>query len=93
VDPKRSADYLAGLVEDFFSPWPLEWLPFETLFADAGLRARIGQDEVDDVDRKAFFESLTETLQAADLRTKLAGAVVAPDILDRARRRFKVFLP
>ena len=44
VDPRRSADYLAGLVEDFFSPSPLEWLPFETLFADAGLRARIGQD-------------------------------------------------
>jgi hypothetical protein len=94
VDPKRSADYLAGLVEDFFSPWPLEWLPFETLFADASLRAFIGQDGVDDAHRQAFHESLAETMQAAaDVRTELTGAVVTPGILDRARRRFKVFLP
>jgi len=94
VDPKRSADYLAGLVEDFFSPWPLEWLPFETLFADASLRAFIGQDGVDDAHRQAFHESLAETMQAAaDVRSELTGAVVTPGILDRARRRFKVFLP
>jgi hypothetical protein len=94
VDPKRSEDYLAGLVGDFFSPSPLEWLPVETLFADAGLRAFIGQDRVDDADRKAFHESLAETMQAAsDVRTELTGAVVTPGILDRARRRFRVFLP
>jgi len=94
LDPTRSADYLAGLVGDFFSPSPLEWLPFETLFTNAGLRAFIGHDEVDDADRQAFFESLAETMQAAvDMRTELTGAVVTPGILDRARRRFKVFLP
>ncbi|MBR9984646.1 MAG: exodeoxyribonuclease V subunit gamma [Desulfosarcina sp.] len=94
VDPKRSADYLAGLVGDFFSPSPLEWLPFETLFADAGLRTRIGQDRVDDADRKAFQQALAETMRAAaDVRSELTGAVVTPGILDRARQRFKVFLP
>jgi hypothetical protein len=94
VDPKRSADYLAGLVGDFFSPSPLEWLPFETVFADAGLRAFIGQDRVDDADRKAFHELLAGTMQAAaDVRTELTGAVATPGILDRARRRFRVFLP
>jgi hypothetical protein len=94
LGPTRSADYLAGLVGDFFSPSPLEWLPFETLFTNAGLRAFIGHDEVDDADRQAFFESLAETMQAAvDMRTELTGAVVTPGILDRARRRFKVFLP
>lgn len=94
VDPKRSADYLAGLVEDFFSPSPLEWLPFETLFADAGLRAFIGQDGVQDADRQAFHESMAETMHAAaDLRIQLTGAVVTSSILDRARRRFRMFLP
>lgn len=94
VDPKRSADYLSGLVEDFFSALPLEWLPFETIMGDAGLRVFIGQDRVDDAHRKAFYELLTETMQAsADVRTELTGAVVTPDILDLARRRFRVFLP
>jgi hypothetical protein len=94
LDPTRSADYLTGLVGDFFSPSPLEWLPFETLFSHAGLRAFIGQDGVDDADRKAFFESLAETMQAAaDMRIELTGAVVTPDTLARARRRFRVFLP
>jgi hypothetical protein len=93
LDPRRSKDYLAGLVEDFLSPSPLVWLPFETLFADAGLRALIGQDTVDDADRKIFFETMTETMPTAGLQTELTGAVVTLDILDRARRRFRVFLP
>ncbi len=94
LDPKRSADYLADLVGDFVSPSPLEWLPFETILADAGLRSFIGRDQVNDADRKAFQESLAETMQAAaDVRTELTGAVVTPGILDRARRRFRVFLP
>ena len=94
LDPKRSADYLTGLVKDFFTPSPLAWLPFETLFAQAGLRTLIGLDRVDDADRHVFYESLSETMQAAtDLRAELTGAVVTADILDRARRRFRVFLP
>jgi hypothetical protein len=94
VDPKRSADYLAELVGDFFSPLPLVWLPFETIVSDAGLRAFIVQERVKDAHRKAFYELLAETMQAAaDVRTELTGAVVTPDILDHARRRFRVFLP
>ncbi|WP_372678527.1 exodeoxyribonuclease V subunit gamma [Desulfosarcina sp.] len=94
VDPKRSTDYLAGLVGDFFSPPPPVWLPFETIVGDPGMRAYIGQDRVEDVDREAFFESLSATMQAAeDVRSELTGAVVTTDILDRARRRFRVFLP
>ena len=65
LDPKRSAEYLNGLVKDFFTPSPLAWLPFETLFAQAGLRTLIGQDGVDDADRHAFYESLSETMRAA----------------------------
>jgi hypothetical protein len=94
LDPTRSAEYLTGLVGEFFAPLPLVWLPFETLFAHAGLRAIIGQDEVDDADRLAFNQSLAEALQTFDdMRIELTGAVVTPDILDRARQRFKVFLP
>ncbi|MBC2712771.1 MAG: exodeoxyribonuclease V subunit gamma [Desulfosarcina sp.] len=94
LDPKRSADYLAGLVVDFFTSFPLVWLPFEALFTHAGLRAFIDQDEVNDGDRKVFYESMVETMNAAaDMRAELIGAVVTPDILDRARRRFRVFLP
>ncbi|MCB2147102.1 MAG: exodeoxyribonuclease V subunit gamma [Deltaproteobacteria bacterium] len=94
LDPKQSADYLTGLVKDFFTPSPLAWLPFETVFDQPGLRTLIGLDTVDDADRHVFYEALSETMQAtADLRAELTRAVVTADILDRARQRFRVFLP
>ncbi len=94
VDPSPSADYLTGLVKDFFKPSPLAWLPFETLFTHASLRTCLSQDEVNDADREAFGRSLAEAMQAtADMRLEMTGAVVTPDILDRARRRFRIFLP
>ncbi len=94
LDPGRSADYLAGLVGDFSTPSPLAWLPFEVVFSQAKLRNMVGQDEVDEADRQVFYESMAESLlSAADMRAELTGAVVTPDILDRARGRFRVFLP
>ena len=93
LDSGRSADYLAGLVADFFTPSPLVWLPFEVVFTQAKLRKIIDKDEVDEADRIVFYESMAESLQAADMQAELTGAVVTPDILDRARRRFRVFLP
>jgi exodeoxyribonuclease V gamma subunit len=94
LDRTRSADYLNNLLVDFLSPSPLEWLPFETLFAQSAMRAIIAQKGVDDADRKVFHDALAESMQAAaDMRTELTGAVVSSDVLDRARRRFKVFLP
>ncbi len=94
LDPMRSTDYLTGLVQDFLTPSPLEWLPFEALFSQAGLRAFLDQDSVNDVDRKVFCEAMAESMHAtADIRAQMTGAVVTPGILDRARRRFKVFLP
>jgi exodeoxyribonuclease V gamma subunit len=94
LDPVRSADYLTGLVADFLNPSPLVWLPFETFFTNAGLRALIDQDAVDDADRRVVYESMAETMQTTgDIRAELTGAVVTVDILDLARRRFRVFLP
>ena len=94
LDPGRSADYLSGLVEDFFSPSPLVWLPFETLFNDPGLLRFIDRETVNAGDSAAFYAAMAETMQAAaDIPVELTGAVVTRDILNRARRRFRVFLP
>ncbi|BBO67140.1 hypothetical protein DSCA_10700 [Desulfosarcina alkanivorans] len=94
LDRGRSAAYLAGLAGDFFSPSPLVWLPFETIFANRDLRSLVAQDEIDDAGRRAFYQSLAESLQEeADVHAELAGATLTTDILDRARRRFRVFLP
>ena len=94
LDPLRSADYLRDLAVDFLTPSPLVWLPFETIFFGPGLRAQLDQDRVSTADRKLFYEAMLEARQAAaDVRTELTGAIVPPDILDRARRRFGIFLP
>jgi hypothetical protein len=94
LDPLRSEAYLRDLAVDFLTPSPLVWLPFETIFSSAGLRAQLDRDRVSAADRKVFYEAMREAKQvAADVRTELTGAVVTPDILDRARRRFRIFLP
>jgi exonuclease V gamma subunit len=94
LDPVRALEYLGGLVEDFFTPSPLLWLPFETVFTDRNLRALIAADDVDELDREAFGLSMREYMQAkAGMIAQLSGAAVTADVLDRARRRFRVFLP
>lgn len=94
LDPGRSAAYLAGLVDDVLTPSPLVWLPFERLLADPGLRAAIGGEEGGGLHGGTFFEALLEAFTAADdVTAQLTGAVVTPDILVRARRRFGVFVP
>jgi hypothetical protein len=94
LDQRQSTTYLTELAEDFFTPSPLVWLPFEVVFSQSKLRHLIDRDAVDDVDRRVFYDILADTLQALDdMHDRLCGAVVTPDILDRARRRFKVFLP
>jgi hypothetical protein len=94
LDHRRSSDYLARLVDDLLTPTPLLWLPFERLFEDRHLRARILKASIDDGDRNAFFESLSRIKQAsADIKADLTGATLTADILDRARRRFRVFAP
>jgi hypothetical protein len=93
LDPGPCADYLAGLMGDFFTPAPLVWLPFEVVSTRAKLRRILQKDAVDEADRRLFYESMQAAMKAeADMMAELTGAVVAPDILDRARRRFKVFL-
>lgn len=92
LPPQRSTRYLAELVDDFLNPLPLLWLPFETIFNHNQLRAYINQDAVDDLDRKAFFESLSEIMNtSADMQSELVGAMLTGDILDRARQRFRIF--
>lgn len=94
LDPGRCTDYLKALAGDFLTSSPLLWLPFETIFTRTGLRDAIGQEAIDDIDRKVFYESMAETMNAeAGIMGDLAKAVVTPDILDRARRRFRIFLP
>jgi hypothetical protein len=54
----------------------------------------IDQDEVNDAERRVFYESMAECMQEeADMQAELTGATLTPDVLDRARRRFRVFLP
>ena len=92
--PGRSAAYLAGLARDFFSPSPLVWLPFETIFTNRGLRSLIAQDVVGDAERREFYQSMALCMHGEeDVQAELTGATLTADILDRARRRFRVFLP
>jgi len=92
LEPRRSAAYLSALLEDFFTPTPLLWLPFTTVFDRKELRALIVKDGIDPIDREQFCLILQAELKAAvDLQAELTGAVVTTDILDRARRRFRVF--
>lgn len=94
LEPTRCASYLSGLLKDFFTPFPLVWLPFETIFYRADLRTAIGREDGGDAQRRMFRASMDETFRAtADVWADLTGAMVTPDILERARRRFSVFLP
>jgi len=94
LNAQRSRDYLTtSLLKDFFTPLPLLWLPFTTVFDHKDLRASIAADEIDAADRAIFFLTLQEIMRTtADLRSEMAGAVLTPDILDRARQRFRVFV-
>lgn len=93
LNVQRSNNYLTALLKDFFTPLPLLWLPFATVFDHKELRASIIADEIDAGDREAFFLTLQEIMRTtADMRTEMAGAVLATDILDRARQRFRVFV-
>jgi hypothetical protein len=93
LNAQGSRDYLTSLLKDFFTPLPLLWLPFTTVFDHKDLRASIIADEIDAGDRAIFFLTLQEMMRTtADLRSEMAGAVLAPDILDRARQRFRVFV-
>lgn len=86
-------DYLTGLISAFFAPAPLIWLPLEPIFSTPGLRAMIEKDTVTSTDRQVFYETMIDAKQkAADTRIQLTGAVVTPDILERARQRFRVFV-
>jgi exodeoxyribonuclease V gamma subunit len=94
LDPDRSSAYLAGLASEFLSPLPPVWLPFEIVFANGDLRSLIDQDAVSDQERSFFNDALAEAMQAeTDVQAELTGATLTPDSLDRARRRFRVFLP
>jgi hypothetical protein len=93
VNAHRSGAYLTALLTDFFTPWPLLWLPFATVCDHKDLRASIVADAIEDADRTIFYLTLQEIMRTtADLRTEMAGAVLAPDILDKARQRFRVFV-
>ena len=94
LDPEQSTAYLATLIEDFFTPVPLVWLPFGTVFDQRLLRWYIEQDEVNNADRQAFHEAMHAAMQETmDPIAELCGATLPPEILDLARRRFRVFLP
>jgi exodeoxyribonuclease V gamma subunit len=94
IDPGRWVTCLAALAGDFFSPLPLLWLPFEVIFANSDLRMLIDQEEVNDAERRVFYETMAERMQEeGDMLAELTGATLTPDVLDRARRRFRVFLP
>jgi hypothetical protein len=76
------------------SPLPPVWLPFEIIFANGDLRSLIDQDAVSDQERSFFTDALAERMQEeGDMLAELTGATLTPDVLDRARRRFRVFLP
>ena len=93
LSARRSSIYLKALLKHFFTPLPVLWLPFATVFDNKDLRDLIAADEIEDGDRAAFFLTLQEIMRTtADMRTEMAGAVLAPDILDRARQRFRVFV-
>ncbi|BBO73361.1 hypothetical protein DSCW_07780 [Desulfosarcina widdelii] len=93
LSARRSGIYMAALLKDFFTPLPLLWLPFTTVFDNRDLRDWIIADEIEGSDRAAFFLTLQEIMRTtADMRAEMAGAVLAPDILDRARQRFRVFV-
>jgi len=93
LDAQRSKTYLRHLAKDFLTPLPLLWLPFTTVFDHKDLRALIAADEIGNDDREAFFLTLQEIMRTtADLRSEMAGALLPPDILDRARQRFRVFV-
>ncbi|MGA6927189.1 MAG: hypothetical protein WBY88_15990, partial [Desulfosarcina sp.] len=94
LDPGRCADYLSGLVKAFFSFSPLAWLPFEPIFSNPLLRSFIARETVNETHRRMFRSSMTEMLKnEPDAWTELTGALVTPDILERARQRFRIFLP
>ncbi|HSO19535.1 MAG TPA: exodeoxyribonuclease V subunit gamma [Desulfosarcina sp.] len=90
LDPAECRSYYIALLEDFLNPWPLVWLPFETVAGRKAWRSLIAADAVSDAAREAFRRSMAEAMQeAADGLAELTGAVVTDDILDRARRRFR----
>ena len=90
----RCRVYLQQLVEDFFTPAPMVWLPFGTIFGHRSLLRYVKQDEISDLDRQSFAGALQEAMQEADdPLNELFDATVPPDILDLARRRFRLFLP
>lgn len=92
LNAQRSNTYLRTLLNDFLTSVPLLWLPFTTVFDHKDLRNSIIADEIEDADRATFFLTLQEIMRTtADLRSEMAGAVLPPDILDRARQRFRVF--
>ncbi|WP_319525559.1 exodeoxyribonuclease V subunit gamma [uncultured Desulfosarcina sp.] len=93
LDVQSSKTYLTDLLKAFFAPLPVLWLPFTTVFDHKDLRAWIIADEIDDGARAAFYLTLQEIMRTtADLRSQMAGAMLSPDILDRARQRFRVFV-
>jgi exodeoxyribonuclease V gamma subunit len=94
LDRGLSGDYLSRLIGDLYSPSSLVWLPFETIIQSRELLGFIEEPRVDDDQRRMFFEIMTEHLKTVtDPTVELTGAVVPPDCLDRARRRFRAFLP
>lgn len=93
LNAQRSGAYLTTLLKEFLIPLPVLWLPFTTVFDHRDLRASIVAEEIGDVDRTLFHLTLLEIMRTtADLRTQMVGAVLAPDILDKARQRFRVFV-
>jgi hypothetical protein len=94
LDTRRSRAYLSDLLDDFMTPRPLWWLPFATVSQDKVLRAAVTADRIDAAARAIFFDILGRAYtEQVDIRASLAGAVVTPDILDRARRRFGALFP
>lgn len=80
-------------MDAYFTPSPLLWLPFETVFGTKALRERVAGPD-DALGRETFYWAMTDAMLAeTNLMAQMAGAVVTPDILDHARRRFAVFLP
>ncbi len=93
-DSKSSTDALLDLIEDFFSPGPLAWLPFDAVFGSKSLLSRLTIQAPNDMDYLSFAQQLRDHMQEnLEPAGELYGAMVPDDILDLARRRFGAFLP
>ncbi len=93
LHPELARRYLTDLAVDFYTLSPLVWLPFASVVGQTGLRRGIVAERIGAADRTVFYASMTALYaENADTIAGLAGAAVPPDIIDIARRRFRIFL-